>query len=104
MNCPWGEKAFTAYLGTDRKTWEPHDACALMRTGLAHGYYDDILVDQGLGDPFLRDQLKPELLEAAARDAGQKLTLRIHAGYDHSYFFIASYISEHLAWHAHRLS
>lgn len=103
MNCPWGEKAFTAYLGPDRTTWRDHDACALLRSGLAHGYFDDILVDQGLGDSFLAEQLKPELLEDAAREAGQKLTIRRHEGYDHSYFFIGTFISEHIAWHAHRL-
>jgi S-formylglutathione hydrolase len=104
MNCPWGEKAFTAYLGPDRSKWLNHDACALVRSGLAHGYFDDILIDQGLADPFLVEQLKPELLEAAAQEAGQKLTLRRQEGYDHSYFCIATFISEHIAWHAHRLS
>jgi S-formylglutathione hydrolase len=104
MNCPWGVKAFTAYLGSDRAEWERHDACALLRSGLAHGYFDDILVDQGLADPFLAEQLRPELLEQAAADAGQQLTLRLNPRYDHSYFFIASFIGEHIAWHAHRLS
>ncbi len=103
MNCPWGEKAFTAYLGADRSKWRDHDACALLRSGLAHGYFDDILVDQGMADPFLVEQLKPELLEAAAKETGQKLTLRRHQGYDHSYFCISTFISEHIAWHAHRL-
>jgi S-formylglutathione hydrolase len=104
MNCPWGEKALTAYLGPDRSTWAGHDACALLRDGLARGYYDNILVDQGLADPFLKEQLKPELLRAAAQEAGQQLTLRLHEGYDHSYFCIASFIAEHIAWHAYRLS
>ena len=104
MNCPWGVKAFTAYLGSDRAEWERHDACALLRSGLAHGYFDDILVDQGLADPFLAEQLRPELLEQAAAIAGQRLTLRLNHRYDHSYFFIASFIGEHIAWHAHRLS
>jgi len=103
MNCPWGEKAFTAYLGNDRKDWRGHDACELLREGLAHGYFDDILVDQGLADPFLVEQLKPELLEQACQEAGQKLTLRLHHGYDHSYFFMASFIDQHVAWHARRL-
>lgn len=103
MNCTWGEKAFTAYLGPDRETWSAHDACALLRDGLAHGYYDEILVDQGLSDPFLAEQLKPELLENACRDAGQNLSLRLRHAYDHSYFFIASFINDHIAWHAHRL-
>lgn len=104
MNCPWGVKAFTAYLGSDRAEWERYDACALLRSGLAHGYFDDILVDQGLADPFLAEQLRPELLEQAAAIAGQRLTLRLNHRYDHSYFFIASFIGEHIAWHAHRLS
>ena len=65
---------------------------------------DDILVDQGLGDPFLTAQLKPELLEQACREAGQKLTLRLRDGYDHSYFFMASFIADHIAWHARRLA
>jgi S-formylglutathione hydrolase len=103
-NCPWGEKAFSAYLGPDRAKWAEHDACALLRNGLAHGYFDDILVDQGLADPFVTEQLRPELLEQAARDAGQQITLRLRHGYDHSYFFVSSFIAEHIAWHAHRLS
>ena len=102
-NCPWGEKAFSAYLGAGRTEWEKHDASALLRSGLAHGYFDDILVDQGLADPFLAEQLRPELLEQAAADAGQQLTLRLRPGYDHSYFFVASFIAEHIAWHAFRL-
>lgn len=102
-NCPWGEKAFSAYLGAGRTEWEKHDASALLRSGLAHGYFDDILVDQGLADPFLAEQLRPELLEQAAADAGQQLTLRLRHGYDHSYFFVASFIAEHIAWHAFRL-
>lgn len=104
MKCPWGQKAFTAYLGSDTSAWRAHDACELFRDGLAHGYYDDILVEQGLADQFLTDQLKPELLEQACRDAGQKLTLRLRHGYDHSYFFMASFIEEHIAWHARRLA
>jgi S-formylglutathione hydrolase len=103
-NCPWGEKAFSAYLGPDRAKWAEYDACALLRNGLAHGYFDDILVDQGLADPFVTEQLRPELLEQAARDAGQQITLRLRHGYDHSYFFVSSFIAEHIAWHAHRLS
>lgn len=104
MNCPWGEKAFTAYLGRDRALWSAHDSCALLRDGLARGYYDSILVDQGLADPFLTEQLKPELLQEAASAGGQELTLRLHEGYDHSYFFMASFMAEHIAWHATRLS
>lgn len=104
MNCPWGVKAFTAYLGEDRETWRAHDACELLREGSSHGYFDDILVDQGLGDQFLIDQLKPELLEDACRKSGQKLTLRMQHGYDHSYFFMASFIADHIDWHARRLA
>lgn len=99
--CPWGEKAFTAYLGEDRDAWAAHDACLLIESGAAR--FDDILVDQGLGDQFLEGQLKPELLEAACAAAGQKLTLRRQPGYDHSYFFMTSFIADHIAWHAARL-
>lgn len=101
--CPWGEKAFPAYLGEDRAAWAAHDAARLIEGGAARGVYDDILVDQGDADPFLHDQLKPELLQAAADIAGQPLTLRMQPGYDHSYFFMASFIGEHIAFHAARL-
>jgi S-formylglutathione hydrolase len=101
--CPWGEKAFTAYLGDDRGAWESHDAARLIEGGAAAGRYDDILVDQGDADPFLAEQLKPELLAEAARAAGQRLTLRMQPGYDHSYFFMASFIADHIAFHAERL-
>ncbi len=104
MNCPWGHKAFGAYLGPDQAGWREHDACELLRSGVSRGYFDDILVDQGLADPFLAEQLKPELLEHACRESGQKLTLRLQHGYDHSYFFIASFIADHIAWHARRLA
>lgn len=104
MNCPWGQKAFAAYLGPDRAAWRAHDACELLREGASHGYYDDILVDQGLVDPFLVEQLKPELFEQACRETGQKLTLRMQHGYDHSYFFMASFIADHIDWHARRLA
>lgn len=101
--CPWGEKAFSAYLGDDRANWVKHDAALMIEAGTARGHYDDILVDQGDGDSFLNDQLKPELLQAAADKAGQKLTLRMQPGYDHSYFFMASFMEDHLAFHAARL-
>ena len=101
--CPWGEKAFSAYLGDDRAEWAKHDAALLIEAGAARGHYDDILVDQGDADTFLTDQLKPELLQAAADKVGQKLTLRMQPGYDHSYFFMASFVDEHLAFHAARL-
>ncbi|MFM1885571.1 MAG: S-formylglutathione hydrolase [Pseudomonadota bacterium] len=101
--CPWGEKAFGAYLGADRSTWEGHDACRLIEAGAAGDHFDDILVDQGLADSFLEAQLKPDLLEAACATAGQKLTLRRQPGYDHSYYFIQTFIADHLRWHAARL-
>ncbi len=100
--CPWGEKAFSAYLGSDRETWTAHDAALLIEAGRAKPF-DDILIDQGLGDQFLENQLKPGLLEAAAAKAGQKLTLRRHEGYDHSYFFMATFVADHVAFHAARL-
>ena len=101
--CPWGEKAFSAYLGEDRAEWAKHDAALLIENGAAAGRYDDILVDQGDADSFLTDQLKPELLVAAAEKAGQGLTLRMQPGYDHSYFFMASFVDDHVAFHATRL-
>jgi S-formylglutathione hydrolase len=100
LNCPWGEKALTGYLGPDRAAWRAYDACALIDDGAR---VPEILVDQGTADSFLTTQLKPELLEAACAKAGQPLTLRRQEGYDHSYFFIASFIAEHLAWHGARL-
>jgi S-formylglutathione hydrolase len=101
--CEWGRKAFTAYLGADEAEWRRHDAALLIEAGAARGRFDDILVDQGLADGFLEDQLKPELLEAACRTAGQPLTLNRREGYDHSYFFISSFVGAHVAWHAARL-
>ena len=100
LNCPWGEKALGGYLGPDRATWRAYDACALIADGAR---VPDILVDQGTADQFLASQLKPELLEAACRDAGIALTLNRREGYDHSYFFIASFVADHLRWHAERL-
>jgi S-formylglutathione hydrolase len=106
--CSWGEKAFTAYLGEDRAQWAKHDAALLIEGGAAQDadgkrVFDDILVDQGDADAFLTDQLKPELLTAAAQKAGQGLTLRMQPGYDHSYFFMASFVDDHVAFHAKRL-
>ncbi len=104
IRCPWGEKALTAYLGEDRAAWEDHDATSLLAAGAAaHFEYDDILIDQGTADPFLVEQLKPELLIEAAAWIGQPITVRMQEGYDHSYFFIASFIADHLEWHAERL-
>jgi S-formylglutathione hydrolase len=105
--CAWGEKAFTAYLGANegegRAVWDRHDAAKLIAAGAARGVYDDILIDQGDADSFLTDQLKPELLQAAADAAGQPITIRIQPGYDHSYFFMTSFIADHVAFHAERL-
>jgi S-formylglutathione hydrolase len=100
INCPWGEKALTGYLGPDRASWRQYDACALIEDGAR---LPGILVDQGTADGFLASQLKPELLEAACEKAGQPLRLRRQEGYDHSYFFIASFIADHLRWHGERL-
>jgi len=101
--CPWGEKAFAAYLGDDRDAWAEHDAARLIEAGVGAGCYDDILIDQGDADPFLTEQLKPVLLTQAAEAAGQAVTLRMQPGYDHSYFFMASFIADHVAFHAERL-
>ena len=97
----WGEKAFRRYLGDDRAAWRKHDAVALIEDGAR---VDDLLVDQGTADDFLGQQLRPELLEAACAAAGIPLTLRMQAGYDHSYYFIATFMADHLRWHAARLS
>jgi S-formylglutathione hydrolase len=103
MHCPWGEKAFGRYLGPDRAAWAAHDASALMAAA-STPYPAGILVDQGLADKFLAGQLLPERLEAACAAAAQPLTLRRHAGYDHGYWFIQSFIEDHLRWHAERLA
>jgi S-formylglutathione hydrolase len=97
---PWGQKAFRGYLGEDVSAWERHDAVKLVEGGARA---PALLVDQGLEDPFLDAQLRPERLEQACAAAGQPLTLRRHPGYDHGYFFIASFIAEHLGHHAARL-
>ncbi len=104
MQCPWGAKAFDGYLGPDRSTWAAHDATELVRAGkrLAPGA-PALLIDQGEADKFLAEQLHPHLLEAACRDAGVPLVLRRHAGYDHGYYFIASFIEDHLRHHAETL-
>ena len=97
--CPWGEKAFTGYLGDDRATWKEYDASELVARGSSK-FAEGILVDQGLADQFLAEQLYPDVFEAACRDAGQPLTLRRHAGYDHGYYFISTFIEDHIAHHA----
>jgi S-formylglutathione hydrolase len=99
---PWGNKAFTGYLGADEAAWAQYDAVELIKSGKK--FPDTIRVDQGTADKFLNDQLKPELLVAACKAAGQELDLRERKGYDHGYFFIQSFIAQHIAWHAHRLS
>ncbi len=98
---PWGEKALAGYLGADRAAWRAHDAVALIEDGTR---VPDLLVDQGDADQFLTDQLKPQLLEQACAAAGIDLTLRMQPGYDHSYYFIATFMADHLQWHADRLS
>ena len=103
-NCPWGHKAFTGYLGDDKTAWAQHDATALMAAQTQAPYPAGILIDQGLADKFLLEkQLLPEAFEAACAQAGQPLTLRRHAGYDHGYYFIQTFIDEHLRWHAQQL-
>ncbi len=97
---PWGEKAFSAYLGDDRDAWREWDACALIANARERL---PLLVDQGLADEFLENQLRPELLREACEAAGHPLELRLQPGYDHSYYFIASFIGEHLAHHAEML-
>lgn len=98
-DCPWGEKALGGYLGPDRNAWAPYDATLLLRAAGERSGFAPILVDQGKADAFLEGQLKPHLLEEACKAAGQELTLRLQEGYDHSYFFIASFIDDHLAHH-----
>jgi S-formylglutathione hydrolase len=97
---PWGVKALTGYLGNDCDAWRKHDATALIEDGAR---VPAILVDQGDADPFLTEQLRPDLLEAACGAAGIQLTLRLQPGYDHSYYFISTFMADHLHWHAERL-
>lgn len=97
LNCPWGEKALGGYLGPDRAAWRPYDACALIADGAR---LPALLVDQGTADPFLDEQLKPHLLEKACREAGIDATIRMQEGYDHSYYFISTFMADHIGWHA----
>ena len=97
---PWGEKALGRYLGDDRAAWREYDAVALIEDGAR---VPELLVDQGTADQFLDEQLKPELLRAACQDAGIDAEVRMQEGYDHSYFFISTFMAEHVAWHARRL-
>jgi S-formylglutathione hydrolase len=101
--CPWGQKAFQGYLGGDKGEWLLHDATSLMNACPATPFTGSILIDQGLSDKFLAEQLHPELFEAACAKAGQPLTLRRHAGYDHGYYFIATFMADHLRHHAAQL-
>lgn len=101
LHCPWGEKALGGYLGADRAAWRSYDACALIDDGARVA---ELLVDQGDADQFLAEQLKPELLRAACDAAGIGLTLRLQPGYDHSYYFVASFMADHVRWHAERLN
>jgi S-formylglutathione hydrolase len=100
LNCPWGHKALGGYLGADQDAWRVYDACALIDGGAR---LPDLLVDQGEADNFLVEQLKPELLQSVCEAAGQPLTLRMQPGYDHSYYFISTFMADHLRWHAERL-
>ncbi|MBT9525532.1 MAG: S-formylglutathione hydrolase [Rhizobacter sp.] len=100
MQCPWGVKAFSGYLGDDKAVWAQHDATELVKSGARAPH---LLIDQGLADKFLAEQLHPDRFEAACRAAGQPLTLRRHAGYDHGYYFISSFMADHLAHHAQAL-
>ena len=97
---PWGEKALGRYLGANRTAWRAHDAVALIEDGAR---LPDLLVDQGEADSFLGTELRPDLLERACADAGIPLTLRLQSGYDHSYYFISTFMEDHLRWHAERL-
>jgi len=102
--CPWGHKAFTGYLGQDESAWAEHDASLLMAQQKTAPYPGGILIDQGLADKFLAEQLYPEAFESACAQAGQPLTLRRHAGYDHGYYFIGTFMEDHLRHHAQMLA
>ncbi|HEY4163008.1 MAG TPA: S-formylglutathione hydrolase [Dongiaceae bacterium] len=99
--CPWGQKAFTGYLGGDKTKWNAYDASVLVG---ARAFPSEILIDQGLSDQFLKDQLYPEAFEEAATQSGQRLSSRRHAGYDHGYYFIQSFVADHLRHHARLLA
>ena len=101
LNCPWGEKALTGYIGADKGAWREYDACALIDDGAR---LPDLLVDQGEADSFLAEQLKPHLLQEAVDRAGMQATIRMQPGYDHSYYFISTFMAEHIAWHARKLN
>lgn len=100
LNCPWGDKALGGYLGPDRAAWREYDACALIDDGAR---LPDLLVDQGSADNFLDEQLKTHLLDEACQRAGIPATIRMQRGYDHSYYFVSTFLAEHVAWHARHL-
>lgn len=100
---PWGQKAFKGYLGHDENRWQRHDATALVLKIQSAENNNEILIDQGLGDQFLDEQLKPEIFEKACKSVNQKLRLRLHEGYDHSYYFIQSFMNDHIDHHAQLL-
>jgi S-formylglutathione hydrolase len=104
MSCPWGEKAFSHFLGRERSAWKAWDACALIAAANRERERLPILIDQGEADEFLALQLKPDVLQATAETSGYPLTLRRQPGYDHSYFFVATFIEDHLRYHAQRLA
>ena len=101
--CPWGHKAFTGYLGTDRTAWQEHDATVLMQNQPIAPFPSGILIDQGLADKFLPEQLRPEAFEGACARIGQPLTLRRQPGYDHGYYFVSTFVEDHLRFHASQL-
>ncbi|MCY4032608.1 MAG: S-formylglutathione hydrolase [Hyphomicrobiales bacterium] len=101
MQCPWGEKALRGYLGDERDAWRAYDSCELVRSQPSKA---SMLVDQGDKDQFLEEQLKPHLLEQACKESGQALNLRTHSGYDHSYYFIQTFVEDHLRHHAKALA
>ncbi len=101
LNCPWGDKALTGYIGADRADWREYDACALIEDGAR---LPEFLVDQGEADNFLAEQLKTTLLIEACKQAGIPATIRLQPGYDHSYYFISSFMAEHVRWHGERLN
>ena len=103
LHSPWGQKALAYYLGGDQSTWQAHDSCEVARNTTDTTHYSKILVDQGADDPFLAEQLKPEMLQAACEESGLPLELRIHEGYDHGYYFISTFVEEHLRFHAAEL-
>ncbi len=101
LNCPWGEKALGGYLGANKAAWREYDACALIEDGAR---LPALLVDQGEADNFLHEQLKPGLLALACKKSSIPATIRMQPGYDHSYYFISSFMADHVAWHAERLN